>query len=52
VWGSIAHHAIEMLLKSCLAKDDSGDKIAIDAAFSHAREASENKKESRKTTNA
>ena len=26
--GSIAHHAIEMLLKSCLAKDDSGDQIA------------------------
>jgi len=28
VCGSIAHHAIEMLLKSCLAKDDSGDQIA------------------------
>jgi hypothetical protein len=28
VCGSLAHHAIEMLLKACLAKDDPGDKIA------------------------
>jgi len=28
VCGSLAHHAVEMLLKSCLSKDDSGDNIA------------------------